>query len=440
MDINIENNFEFHEKDIIVIGCSTGPDSMALFDMLLNIRSKYNLKIICAHVNHNVRKQSIEEAEFIKKYCENKDVMFEMMTIEKYGDDNFHNEARNIRYHFFEKIVEKYKANYLMTAHHGDDLIETILMRITRGSNLRGYSGFHKIVDMGNYKIVRPLINYTKSEIEEYDKIHNVFYYTDESNSKMKYTRNRYRKHVLPFLKEEDSNVHKKFLKFSHNIEEASLYIEKERDKALKKVIDIKTGQIKIDLFLELDSYIQKEILYYILEEYYQDDLLLVNDKHISLLTNLISSNKANMEVNLPNEIIAVKSYNNFYLKKETEELTAYEIEFSEYAELPNHHCIKKIGKTEENSNNICRLSSDEISLPLIIRTRKLGDRIQVKGLNGKKKLKDIFIEEKVNLKDRDLWPIVVDSAGVIVWIPGIKKSKFDKSNEEKCDIIMKYC
>ncbi len=440
MSINIEESFNFKEKDTIVIGCSTGPDSMALFDLLLKIRDKYQLKIICAHVNHNVRKQSIEEAEFIKKYCEEKNVILESMVIEKYGDDNFHNEARNIRYLFFEKVVEKYKADYLMTAHHGDDLIETILMRITRGSNISGYSGFHKIVDMDNYKIVRPLIYYTKKELEEYDEENNVKYYIDDSNSKMKYTRNRYRKYALPFLKEEDINVHKKFLKFSNTIEEASKYIEKERDKALKSVRDSKSGRILIDEFLKVDSYIQKEILYYIMADYYQDDLILINDKHIELLLSLITSRKANMDVNLPNEIIAVKSYNEFYLKKETEELTAYEIEFSEYAELPNRHSIKKIEETTDNSNNICRLSSEDVVLPLIIRTRKLGDKMEVKGMDGRKKLKEIFIENKIDLHERDMWPIVTDSTGKIVWVPGLKKSKFDRSKTKNCDIIMEYC
>ena len=440
MSINIEESFNFKEKDTIVIGCSTGPDSMALFDLLLKIRDKYQLKIICAHVNHNVRKQSIEEAEFIKKYCEEKNVILESMVIEKYGDDNFHNEARNIRYHFFEKVVEKYKADYLMTAHHGDDLIETILMRITRGSNISGYSGFHKIVDMDNYKIVRPLIYYTKKELEEYDEENNVKYYIDDSNSKMKYTRNRYRKYALPFLKEEDIKVHKKFLKLSNTIEEAPKYIEKERDKALKSVRDSKSGRILIDEFLKVDSYIQKEILYYIMADYYQDDLILINDKHIELLLSLITSRKANMDVNLPNEIIAVKSYNEFYLKKETEELTAYEIEFSEYAELPNRHSIKKIEETTDNSNNICRLSSEDVVLPLIIRTRKLGDKMEVKGMDGRKKLKEIFIENKIDLHERDMWPIVTDSTGKIVWVPGLKKSKFDRSKTKNCDIIMEYC
>lgn len=440
MGINILDNFNFQKNDIIVIGCSTGPDSMALFDMILKIREDYHLKIICAHVNHNIRKQSAEEEEFLRKYCQDRDVPFESMIIEKYGDDNFHNEARNIRYHFFEEVVRKYNANYLMTAHHGDDLIETILMRIVRGSYLEGYSGFHKVVELEGYKIIRPLISYTKKELEEYDFIHKVPYFEDESNSKMKYTRNRYRKNVLPFLKEEDSNVHKKFIKFSRDIEEASRYIKKERDKALNHILDKKSNRIKIDRFLEIDSYLQKEILYYIMEDYYQDDLILVNERHIELLNKLVKSNKVNASVNLPNEIVAIKSYNEFYLTKEVEELTSYEIEFNEYATLPNKHVIKKVSETDDNSNNICRLSSDDVSLPLIIRTRKLGDRIQVKGLNGKKKIKDIFIENKIDLKERDLWPVVVDSTDRVVWIPGLKKSKFDKQKNENYDIIMKYC
>lgn len=436
-NINIENSFKFNSGDIIVIGCSTGPDSMALVDMLLKIRSKYNLSLVIAHVNHNLRKESVEEAEFIKQYSSDNNLVFETMTITNYGDDNFHNEARNIRYNFFEEVVEKYGANYLMTAHHGDDLIETILMRISRGSNLNGYSGFKKVVHMDGYDIVRPLLDYTKSELEEYDLANNVKFYVDSSNSKDKYTRNRYRKYVLPFLKEEDKSIHMKYLKFSNVISEADRFIEKERNKALEKVfIDEK---LDISKFNQLDSFIQKEVLYYLMSEFYQDDLILINDKHIELLFNLINSNKANTTVNLPNEVLAIKSYNYLELKRVSEQIDSYEIEFNEYVELPNNRVIEKIVDTSLNSNNICRLNSSEVALPLIVRTRRLGDKISVKGLNGSKKVKDIFIDKKIKLDDRDVWPIVVDSKGVIVWLPGLKKSKYDKKKTESYDIILKY-
>lgn len=433
----IDEEFKFNNNDRIVVGCSTGPDSMALVDMLLKVRDKYNLSIIIAHVNHNVRKESIEEAEFIKKYSEDNNLVFESMVIENYGDDNFHNEARTIRYNFFESVIHKYDANYLMTAHHGDDLIETVLMRIVRGSNLSGYSGFKKIVDMDDYKIVRPLINYTKDELLEYDKENNVKYYIDQSNNKDTYTRNRYRKYILPFLKEEDANVHLKFLKFSNLLDEANKFIEKTRNKALKRVME--DEKILIDKFLEEDQYIQREILYYLLSEFYQDDLILVGDKHIDLILSIINGNRVNSFVNLPNEVIAKRNYNYFELLKETDEITGYEIEFDDYVTLPNNHSITKIDDTDDNSNNICRLNSSEITLPLIIRSRKIGDKIKVKGLDGTKKVKDIFIDKKISLTSRDLWPIVIDSSGKIVWIPGVKKSIFDKKKSDSYDIILKY-
>ena len=435
--INIEENFAFKMNDTIIIGCSSGPDSMALVDMLLKIRDKYHLSLIIAHVNHNVRKESYDEAEYMKKYCEDNGLLFESMVIEEYGDDNFHNEARNIRYNFFESLVQKYDANYLMTAHHGDDLIETILMRMVRGSNLNGYSGFKKIVDMDGYKIVRPLIHYTKQQLEEYDRLNNVKYFVDSSNDKDKYTRNRYRKYVIPFLKEEDINVHHKFLKFSEELSAASRFIDKERDKALDRCLE--GNCIKLDSFTKEDTFIQKEILYYLLSEFYQDDLILVNDKHIDLVLNLIYSSRVNSFVNLPNEVVANKSYNMLELKRETLEITSYEIEFNNYVLLPNNHTIERISDTNDNSNNICRLNSNDINLPLIVRTRRIGDKMKVKGLEGSKKLKDIFIDKKIRLESRDSWPIVVDSKGKIVWIPGIKKSIYDKKKIDSYDIVLKY-
>lgn len=435
--IKLDDYFKFSTDDVIVVGCSSGPDSMSLVDMLLKIKEKYHLMLVIAHVNHNVRKESYEEAEYLKQYCLDNNLVFESMVIEEYGDDNFHNEARNIRYNFFESLVNKYDANYLMTAHHGDDLIETIMMRIVRGSNLNGYSGFKEIVDMGSYKIVRPLIRFTKKELEDYAIENNVKYYVDSSNDKDKYTRNRYRKYLIPFLKEEEINVHNKFLKFSERLNEASRFIDKERDRAIDRVVF--DNFIDVSLFIKEDSYIQKEILYYLLSEFYQDDLILVNDKHIELILNLIYSNRANSFINLPNDVVAIKSYNMLELRRETDEITSYEIEFNNYVLLPNSHVIERIDDCSDNSNNICRISSEEVTLPLTVRTRKFGDKMYVKGMNGSKKVKDIFIDKKIRLECRDSWPIVVDATGKIIWIPGIKKSKYDKKKVDSYDIVLKY-
>ena len=174
------------------------------------------------------------------------------------------------------------------------------------------------------------------------------------------------------------------------------------------------------------------------MNDFYQDDLILINDKHIELLLNLIYSNRANAFVNLPNEVIATKTYQELELKKVTTEITTYEVELSKYVLLPNHHVIEEVADLVGSGNDTCRLLSSEINLPLTVRTRKFGDRMSIKG-NGTKKIKDIFIDKKVSSSERDLWPVVVDSKGVVVWLPGLKKSKYDKKKTEKYDIILRY-
>ncbi|MEG1494963.1 MAG: tRNA lysidine(34) synthetase TilS [Bacilli bacterium] len=425
------------DNEIIVVGVSGGPDSLTLLALLVELRKKISYSLVCAHVNHNVRSVSAKEKIFVEEWCKQHEVIFESMTIEAYGDDNFHNEARNIRYQFFEDLVNKYQAHYLMTAHHGDDLIETVLMRLTRGSTLKGYSGFSEVVQKNNYKLVRPLISFTKQEILDYAKKNKIPFVTDKSNSKPKYTRNRYRKEILPFFKKEDPHVHEKFLKFSRLLEEYDEYIDLQTKKVFSKVY--KDSILYIPNYLELDGLLQMRVIYEILESVYQDDLMLINDSHVHLIQELICSKKSNSFIYLPNNIKVTKSYDEVTVALEVGDVTNYEIELIDYAILPNGKHLEVIDTSDNNGNDICRLDSKEISLPLYVRTRKHGDKMEMKGTIGHRKVKDIMIDKKIALRDRELWPIVVDSKDVIVWIPGLKKSKFNKQKSDKCDILIKY-
>ena len=423
-------------NDTLILACSGGPDSMCLLDLLLKFREKTNINIIIAHVHHNVRKESDDELVFVRDYATNNDVIFETMKIENYSGSNFECEARDKRYGYFGKLIEKYGAKYLLTAHHGDDLMETILMRMVRGSNLKGYSGFDRVSDQGNYKVLRPLITLTKSEILDYNKENNIPYVNDYTNELDVHTRNRYRKYMLPKLKEEDSNVNLKFLKFSEVLKEYDEYIEKEVSKVINKVYvnDI----LDIDKFIKLDDLIQTRVISKILSNIYKDNIIYLNDKNISSIKKLILSDSANSSLNLPKGKVAIKSYNNFYIN-DNKNLESYNFIFKDKITLPNGKMIEKIDSIDSNSNYVCRLSSEDIKLPIIIRTRLDGDMMEVMNLNGRKKVKDIFIDAKISMKDRKNWPIVTDSEGNILWIPGVKKSKYNKQIKEKCDIILTY-
>jgi len=310
-------------------------------------------------------------------------------------------------------------------------------MRLTRGSTLRGYSGFSKIVNRGNYKIVRPFIEITKDEIIEYNKKNKIKYFIDSSNMEDIHTRNRFRKYIVPEFKKEDKNVHKKFYKFSTILLEYNNYIDKQVEKIIPEVFP--QNILNITEFEKLDKVIAMKVIYYILEKIYQEDLMLITDHHAELIYNLIKSKKANSYIYLPNNLKAMKQYNELIFVTEELKTNEYEIELIDYVSLPNGKIIEVIENTELNSNFICRLNKDDVKFPLRVRTRKNGDRIYIKGMVGSKKINDIFINEKIKVSDRDTWPVVVDSNDTVVWLPGLKKSKFDRQKGEKCDIILEY-
>ena len=433
----LENLTQLANEKYIVVAVSGGPDSMALLHMLLEQRQHYHFQIVCAHVNHNVRKESEEEAIFVSGYCRSHGILYEFMKIENYHDDNFHNEARAVRYRFFEQILSKYQSHCLFTAHHGDDLMETILMRMVRGASLKGYSGFEVLSHRENYDIIRPLIFVTKKELLDYVNDYDIPYVKDASNEKDVYTRNRYRKYVLPFLKKEDASVHKKFYKFSKTLLEYENYINRIVKEKMTEIVD--HNEIDISLFQREDLLIQKEMINQMLSELYEDDLFLITDRHTEQILKLCRSSKKNAKVCLPQNMYAIRTYNSLSFEKDYRDVTQYKYEIQDNVKLPNQHEIEVVSDSNMTNNNICYLSKEDIALPLYVRSRQDGDKMYVKGLDGRKKINDIFIDEKIPMEQRNLWPIVVDSNENIVWIPGLKKSKFDRTKGKKYDIILKY-
>ena len=422
-DINFDN--------YVVVGVSAGPDSMCL----LNLLEKKTNKIIVCHINHNIREQSIIEEEYLKTYCQEHNLIFESMTIKEYKENNFENEARKIRYKYYEEILNKYNSNKLFLAHHGDDLIETILMKIERVSNIEGYAGIKRISKLKNYDIIRPLLPYTKEDIITYNKSHNITYYIDSSNTNIDYTRNWYRHKVLPILKEKDKNIHLKFLKYSETLQEYNEYIDREINKKLSTIYQ--NNIINIDVLNKEDYFLKKNILYYIMNDIYNNESNIITEKHIQNILTMINSNKPNLSINMPQSKILVKEYNKLYIKKNIKEEKKYKIIFEDTTKIDSLE-IKKVAEEESNGNNICRLNSKNIKLPLYIRNRKDGDYIILKNSNYRKKVKEIFIENKLPISKRNNYPLLVDSDDKVLWIPNIKKSNLCYKKDENYDIIIK--
>lgn len=432
----MEKAIEFLESILkkdekIVVACSGGADSMCLLSLVCELRKKKNLDIIVVHVDHNVRSESKRDLEFVKNYCLENNLKFESTTLDV-NKDNFSEQlGHNLRYDFFKKILNKYNAHYLATAHHGDDLIETILMRINRGSTLEGYSGFKKINVIDNITFLKPLIEYTKEDILKYNANNNIKYVIDKSNSSLKYKRNRYRLNVLPFLKKEDENIHLKYLEFSNKLNEYNEFIKNYVDNL--KVIN--NNIIDISACEKENKFIKKQVVMQVIKNIQVDDWLDISDKQIEELIKLFKGR--NRQINLNNGYIGIKEYNKLIIKKE-EVISSFEYELKDNLKIGNG--IFKLGKDfKDNSNYTLRLDSKEIKLPLMVRSRCDGDKMQVKNLKGTKKVKDILIDEKIPVSKRNEIPVVVDSNNNILWLAGLKKSQFAKNNQEKYDIIIRY-
>ena len=435
MSLNIKSIKKIPNNEAIVVGCSAGPDSMALLHYLNN---NMNNQVICCHINHNVRKESMQEEEYLKNYCQKESIIFESIKIKNYKENNFENEARKKRYAFYEKTLKKYHSKYLFLAHHGDDLIETILMKIERGSNLEGYAGIKEISKKNNYYIIRPFLKYTKKELIKYNKENKITYFIDKSNSNQNYTRNRYRKNILPFLKKQDRNIHKKYLNYSKILLEYHNYITDEITVFYKEIIN--NNKINLIEFKKLHPFIQKNILYIFLNTYYQNKDNIIKNKHIEAIINQINNKKPNITIDLPNNTISIKEYNTLEItQKKIREKTNYKIPLQDYNKIGNI-IIKKIENTNRDGNDICRLNSKNIKLPLYLRNKNNGDYIELKGMNGKKKVSDIFIEKKIPITLREDYPLLVDNDDNIIWIPNLKKSKFNSQKNDFCDIILKNC
>ncbi len=428
-DLNLNNK-------CIVVAVSGGPDSMFLLNLLLQLRNKLNLKIVVAHVNHKLRTESDEEEKKVKEFCKKNELIFELKVINKFPNDKFSEaSARKIRYEFFDKIVEKYNSNVLFTAHHGDDLIETILMRIVRGSNVKGYAGFQRLsIDRG-YKIARPLVFMSKEEIKKYLDENSIWYANDMSNESDMYTRNRYRKYILPELKKENKNINKKILEFNEKILLVDNYLKKLANKKYKQICENKVIDIK--KFNKLDEIIKDYILQMYLNSIYGDKIDKITYKHLNIIKKYILTNK-NVVFDLPYNKKAIIEYNNFKVINNNKR-EKYEYLFHDSIILPNGKKIYIDNDTKLTSNFVIHLNSNEIKLPFHVRNKKDGDKIKVKNMPCTKKVNDIFTNSKIPKEQRDTYPIVTDDSGEIIWIPGIKKSHLDRKKEQKYDIILKY-
>lgn len=378
----------------VLITCSCGVDSMTLLSLALENLSKEN--IVVAHVNHQRREEAVLEEEYIRMFCKKNDLTLEVLKLSKDYVGNFQEWARNQRYEFFESVVKKHKLDVMLLAHHADDNLETILMRLIKTSSLKGYAGIEKFSNYKEILVYRPLLNISKEEILKYASDNNIKYFEDSSNNQDDYTRNRIRHHVIPLLKEENPNIYSAIEKYSETILSVNKLLEKVKLEFIENKVlvnnndNVITIEFLIKDLLDLEENLRIHVLFRVLRKFNLSRVCLDN------IYQQIISNKNNIVTSINNELSMIKEYGKIIFTNKNIEKLEFELLINEEKEfeLPNN-CKLKVNK------NICYFTTPNQTLwyninnlPVIVRTRRNGDKISLKY--GTKLVSDYLTNKKV--------------------------------------------
>ena len=418
------DNYNFNINNTVVCATSGGVDSVVLIYVL----SKLGYKVVLAHVNHNVREESKIEEEEMRKYANYLNCPFELLDYHFDGNGNFESKAREARYKFFSDICEKYNTNIIATAHHLDDQLETVIMKIMDGSNLYGYGGIALKYNNSKYIVVRPLLCVTKEEIYKFAKDNGLKYFEDKSNESDLYLRNRIRHRLVPIIKEECNDIYDKISKYSIMVHEAFDFIRKMSIEFLDEGNDI----IDIDKFNKLDIALRKDIISLLLERYNINR----NNNIINDCLSFLDDNNGSKYLILANNYNLCREYNKAFINKNTEKkIEPITLNIGERKVYDNKYTFYFSKNIPLSNAKYIKLCYNNLKLPLAVRPKIKGDFISIDG--GCKKVSRVLIDRKVPLSIRNNVPIILDNDNNILWIYNYLKSNEVYKMKESGDLYL---
>ncbi|KPK76661.1 MAG: hypothetical protein AMJ89_03810 [candidate division Zixibacteria bacterium SM23_73] len=426
--------------DKILVAVSGGPDSVALLYALLEIKDEFNLRLYVAHLNHKLRgRESDQDQKFVKNLASKLNLKFFSKSIDVKKEArkkklSLEEAARLVRYRYLENLADRIKAQKIAMGHHADDQAETFLMRLLRGAGGSGLSG----IPPKRGKIVRPLIEIKKEEIEKFLKQKGLSYRTDSSNLLPNYFRNKIRLLLLPQIKK---NFNPKIVdvlnRASNIISLQQQYVEKNCEEILRLVCKSKRkNKIVLDLkrFIHYDISLKREMIRLCVKE-------LVGDRFASLTTSstelsfdsiertlsLIQKEKSGRKVKLIGNTWAEVSGENLAIYSRKEKQYNYPISF------PGKKNLRSLGmnikskivsrpslpqKIKSKGEEVAFLDWEKLKGQFRLRSRRPKDKFKPLGMQGTKSIADFLIDMKVPRYERDE-VMLLTTKGKIAWILG---------------------
>ena len=431
--------------DLLAIAVSGGADSMALLHALTQLPDEERPHLLALHVHHHLRESATKDWQLVEKYCQLQAIPLVVSHWQNHPESNIEAAARQFRYEFFAREMKNHEAKILLTGHHGDDQVETILMRLTRGSTLEGFAGMKRQRSFANGLLVRLLLDFEKEQLYDYCINNGVPYREDETNQTTEYARNRYRHQILPLLKQENRKATAHFNQFSEELLDLLTIAEPMIENCFNQVFEKKSKQwvLSIPLFLKQKEAMQRLILTYFLTQVW---VLPTQRQHVEKILHLLKGDKPQASLSFSGGV-AKRRYDLILFEPQKKEKAMVkpfqaEIHLNEWLDLPFNGRIglflsKKQLVTEES---VFYMKPTEVVLPLIIRYWQPGDVIQ---LNKKrpftKKISRILIDGKVPIEKRERVWVITDYTGKVLWVPDYATSMWlHDQGEFKIAVIKK--
>ena len=398
--------FDKHQKVLLAI--SGGKDSMNLLELLYVNREILGIEIGLAHVNHKQRIESDEEELYLKQLAQERGLAFYSTNFSGTFSET---KARKFRYHFFENIMREHSYTALLTAHHYDDQVETIFMKIIRGTRLRHLAGIKVKQPFAQGELIRPLLTFSKSDLQD------CFYFEDKSNESSVYMRNRIRNTYLPLLHNENPKFDRALLAFSNETQvlfQAFLDLTMDIDK--QNISEFRKQTPSVQYFL-LQNYLEQFPDLQLSKEQFEDVL------HIIL-------KKANYYHQLKNGYFLKKDYERFKITKIRPQTDTISESFMIESRgiFNTKYATYSLNLPLEGADQVIYLQKN---LPITIRPRQVGDSMIINGIH--KKIRRLFIDLKIPKEQRKN-SLLIEQEGEIYGITNIVASDLSKSLKD--DII----
>lgn len=423
----------FDKHDRVVVAVSTGVDSMVLLYLLEGLPDSLRPQIVVAHVNHELRDQSDEEERFIRRYCQ----QHQLRLVVKHWPQDQHPQtgteeaARRFRYQFFAETMTEWQADVLLTAHHQNDLAETMLMKLVRGGQLSQLVGIADERPFGSGKLVRPLLPFPKDRLRKFAQTVGLTWYEDETNNDLTITRNRYRHEIIPALEKENPRLLDHLVSYHRQLVDLLNWQSRQLDRKLALIT--RDGRLQLNKWRHQPAEDQSPLLQRWLEKKVKG---IKQSLLVELVQALNNPARPQQKLALPNENVLVQNYNECFveaaenLRRKSQNGRGTVVELGQWYFVNDQRLlvadIPAAFPATANSQEMW-LAPDQ--LPLTLRLWEPTDTLRLKN-GGRQKVRRVLIDQKVPNDLRAKQFVLVDAQGTVVWLIGRKWSWFDRPQD----------